>query len=100
MQGTTITLKGSSSSGLTSSAGLMIVGVKTTAVPFLDGILLASLDILVGVSVPKAGFALPVKVPTDSSVCGLSVYVQLLQKDTAASKGVSFTRGMRLTIGK
>jgi hypothetical protein len=49
--------------------------------------------------VPAGGAHLPVEIFCDSALCGLSAYLQALEMDPGASQGISFTRGLQLTIG-
>lgn len=100
VSGSFITLNASSSSGLRSSQGLMIIGLAPISVPFLDGTLLASLGVLISVAVLAGGLALPVAVPRAPVRCNASLYLQYLQLDAGASEGRSFTPGLRLTIGR
>lgn len=98
VNGTTITLNGSNSSGATAT-GLLTVGLNTTSIPFLGGTLLGSLDVLAYLNIPSSGLALPVAIPPASVLCGTKIHVQLLQLDNAAAQGVSFTPGLLLIPG-
>lgn len=50
-------------------------------------------------TLPAAGALLPASVPSDSSLCGLPVYMQVIEADAGASAGVSFSRGLIATLG-
>jgi hypothetical protein len=92
----TINLLASNSSGSTTQ-GLLLVGFSPLSIPFLGGqLLVAPPYALVNLVVPNGGVTLPVTVPNAACV---SVFVQLMQLDTAATQGVSMTRGLRLNIG-
>jgi hypothetical protein len=48
---------------------------------------------------PASGVALPFTVPCDSRLCGTNAYFQVLELDPGASKGVSFTNALKLSLG-
>ena len=94
--GVIINLLASNSSGSTAQ-GLLLAGFSPVSIPFLGGqLLVAPPYALVNLAVPNGGATLPVTVPNAACV---SVFVQLMQLDTAATQGVSMTRGLRLNIG-
>jgi hypothetical protein len=49
--------------------------------------------------VPAPGLAFDGALPCDGALCGLSVYLQAVEVDPGASKGISFTPGLRLILG-
>ncbi|MCA8958367.1 MAG: hypothetical protein KDC87_19975 [Planctomycetes bacterium] len=95
----TIVITGSNSSGNATNC-LVAVGLSAISVPFLGGTLCTSVDIGIYTTISSAGLALPVKIPPASVFCGTPVHLQLLQLDSAAANGVSFTPGLRLIPGK
>jgi hypothetical protein len=50
-------------------------------------------------SLPGAGIGLPGALPCDGSLSGLSIFLQSLEIDPGAAKGISFTRGLKLVLG-
>lgn len=95
-----ITLNASNSLG-SATNGLLIIGFAADSTPYLGGTLLASQQLLVAVPVPKAGLVLPVTVPGASDICtGTAAYAQILERDSGARFGVSFSRGLQLIIGR
>ena len=57
-----------------------------------DGTLLVTPSWVAAVAFPISGVAIPVAIPCDSSLCGFPIYLQALEIDPGASKGVSFTQ--------
>jgi hypothetical protein len=55
--------------------------------------------LIIPLSIRKSGLVLPADIPCDQIFCGLSFYLQVLEIDPGASKGISFTPGLRLTLG-
>ncbi|MFO0982661.1 MAG: hypothetical protein U1E76_13165 [Planctomycetota bacterium] len=96
---TVITLDLGNSLGANTTAAL-IIGLAQTDQPTLyDGHLLVVPTSVVLLSVPSGGIALPGFLPCDYSLCGLAVYLQALEVDPGASKGISFTSGLQLVLG-
>lgn len=95
-----ITLNASNSLGA-ATRGLLIIGLTADSTPFLGGTLLASQQVLAVVQVPAAGLSLPVTVPSVSQICtGTPLYVQILEVDSGAPQGLSFSPGLRLVVGR
>ncbi|MEW6741477.1 MAG: hypothetical protein AB1486_01860 [Planctomycetota bacterium] len=85
-------------------------GLPTTAFLFLglspadiptpwDGRLLVRPDWVRRLYLPAGGASLPGDLPCDPAFCGLHVYLQVLELDPGASRGVSFTPGLELVFG-
>lgn len=49
--------------------------------------------------IPASGTLLAGTVPNDPTLCGVSLYVQVIQADPNASHGASFSRGLKLDFG-
>ena len=49
--------------------------------------------------VGASGLSLPFDIPNHTGLCDLSACLQMLQLDAGASKGVSFTPGLKLVFG-
>ncbi|HGY89973.1 MAG TPA: hypothetical protein ENK43_02240 [Planctomycetes bacterium] len=66
----------------------------------VGGALLIRPDNAAVTMVPAGGLTLPIVIPNDPSLVGLTVYVQAVEYDPQAPFGYSFTRGLRLTLGQ
>ena len=51
-------------------------------------------------ALPPTGASLTGNLPDDEAFCGFEVDVQAIEADAGAAKGVSFTPGLQLLIGK
>jgi hypothetical protein len=97
---TTVTLDLANSLGASTIAGVFIGLAATDQPTAYDGhLLVIPMNILL-LTLPAGGLALPGPVPCDSSLCGLAVHLQALEVDAGASKGLSFTPGLKLTLGQ
>lgn len=56
-------------------------------------------SLITSMPVPKAGSSIPVLVPGDPALCSIEIAVQVLEQDPGASRGVSFSKGLELTLG-
>ncbi|HET6165176.1 MAG TPA: FG-GAP-like repeat-containing protein [Planctomycetota bacterium] len=85
-------------------------GVATPAVLFLGfgkqslltgkgGTLLVVPFLTLPLSVPSGGLVLSGAIPDDPALYGFHLYLQALEADAGASKGISFTRGLDLCFG-
>jgi hypothetical protein len=75
---------------------------KSHARPGIIGVLLgcpASVDGLAGPD-PASGLMVPADLPCDSALCGAKLDLQAVETDAGASRGVSFTRGLELTLAE
>ncbi|MFO0984366.1 MAG: hypothetical protein U1E76_22015 [Planctomycetota bacterium] len=91
-----ITLTLGNSLGSSTLAALLI-GVEAVDYPTnLDGHLLVRPSTVLILSLPGAGVALSGSTPCS---CELVLYLQALEVDPGASKGISFTPGLELVIG-
>ena len=102
--GTTVNVLMSNSSGV-ASIGLIVLSQTRISAPFLGGTLLTNPTFLGYVSLPTGGLTLPAPIPDLSAMCPvlprlLVFYAQVLQIDSAAPAGVSFSPGMRFEIGR
>ena len=97
--GATFSLDVGNSSG-TWSDGLLLIGLQSASIPTSAGgtLLVDPMLELLFVLLP-AGRSLSEHVPRDPTLCGLSLYLQVLELDRGAAKGISFTPGMQLTVG-
>ncbi|MFO0981483.1 MAG: SBBP repeat-containing protein [Planctomycetota bacterium] len=96
---TTVTLNIANSLGATTQAAL-ILGLAQADIPTAFGghLLVLPMRTIV-LSLPGAGLALQALISCDGMLCGLSIYLQTLEVDAGASRGVSFTPGLELVLG-
>jgi hypothetical protein len=79
---------------------LLAVGAAKASIPTTkDGTLLVLPLLWVAVAVPAAGATLSYGVIEDPLLGGAEAYLQQLQLDPGASKGVSFSEGLELVVG-
>jgi Tol biopolymer transport system component len=98
--GAYITLDVTSSSG-TTAAGWLLCGFGSTDVPtHFGGHLLVTFLWIQPVVIGPAGSAFPASIPTDFVWAGVDVFVQAVEADAGAARGLSFTDGLTLTIGQ
>ena len=96
----TITLQVGNSLG-SSTFGFLFVGSANAQIPTSwHGDLLVVPIALIPLPIPTAGLNLPLAIPCDDSLCGISGFLQVLEADAGASKGVSFTPGLELVLGR
>jgi hypothetical protein len=81
--------------------GLLIAGFAQASIPTrAQGTILISPPwVLRLLSMPVGQLLLPGPVPTDVRFCGLKVDLQVLEQDFGASRNISFTPGLELTLG-
>ncbi|MBL8842126.1 MAG: PD40 domain-containing protein [Planctomycetes bacterium] len=98
--GTTLTAHVDSSSRAPYNVGFLLLGVQAAQIPTSLG---GELLLLPIANVPfvlfTAGYDFIEELPYDESVVGLALFAQVLQFDSAASGGVSFTPGLELHVG-
>jgi hypothetical protein len=81
--------------------GALFVGSSSASLPTgWDGTLLV-LPLLAFpvVAIPSGGSSSPVTIVCDPSLIGVGAYLQVLEVDPGASRGVSFTPGLLLVVG-
>jgi hypothetical protein len=79
---------------------VLFAGLSEASLPTSwDGTLLVLPSWIIPISLPSFGFSTFVCVPCDASVCGVEVNMQALEADPGATKGVSFTPGLKLVLG-
>ena len=84
----------------TNTIALLFVGFSEIQVPTSkDGTLFVLPWRIFIFPVPGAGLTLPFDLECDPTLTGISVYLQALEADPGASKGVSFTPGLRMDLG-
>lgn len=96
--GKTLVLFAGNSSGAPAQA-LLFVGFDSASIPGKGGVLLVDASFSIPLLLKATGLTLPVPLPGDASLCGVEVFLQTLQSDTAAPKGVAFSTGLKLVFG-
>lgn len=98
--GTTVTADLGDSTGIGTIA-VVLIGNLAAQIPTRKGgdLLLVPFTSVV-ITVPAGGTTLVDDIPDDEALCGLTLYVQALELDAAAAKGVSFTAGLLLEFGR
>ena len=81
------------------AVGAVFVGFQQASLPLWGGTLLVQPSLLVSLPVPAAGVDLPFSIPYDEGACEVDVYLQVVQTDPGAVRGMSFTPGLHLTLG-
>ncbi|MEW6743704.1 MAG: FG-GAP-like repeat-containing protein [Planctomycetota bacterium] len=80
--------------------GTLLVGLTEAYFPTpWDGVLLLVPSFIFSLFIPADGLALPATIPSDATLAGLSLYLQVIEVDPGASKDHSFTRGLELVLG-
>ncbi|MFO0982949.1 MAG: VCBS repeat-containing protein, partial [Planctomycetota bacterium] len=94
-----ITIDLDNSSGVITS-GTLLVGFSPASVPTaLGGTLNVVPAFVLPLTIPANGIQAPVGIPCDPALCGAACYLQAMEVDPGASLGVSFTRGLQMTLG-
>jgi hypothetical protein len=90
-----------SSSAPGTAAGLCVLGFAQIALPLPGGsTLLADPATVLTLSVPAAGFAVPLLLPVDPQLLGRQLFAQLFVVDAGAAGGVAASAGLRVTFGR
>jgi hypothetical protein len=97
--GSTITADIENSSGSTAQ-GVLIIGIRVANSNTLyGGTLLVVPGWVFPITIPGTGASLKTSIPGDCAFQGGLFYVQVLQTDPGASRGVSFTAGLEVKLG-
>ena len=98
--GSDVTIDVGSSSGLYSVA-LLFVGYQQTSIPSgWGGDLLVVPAVTELLGLPPTGAVVTGVVPMLTPLCGFEVDLQAIELDPGAAKGVSFTQGLQLVLGR
>jgi Tol biopolymer transport system component len=83
------------------TVGFLLVGFTQESLPTSkDGTLLVDFVRSIPLAVGPGGVELESTIPFDESLCGLEIDLQGIELDPGASKGVSFTAGLQLIVGR
>jgi hypothetical protein len=97
--GASLTVTISNSLGA-NTPGLVLIGVaQAELVTGKGGTLLVAPLLFVPLLIHAAGEGLSGTLPSDPALCGVAVDLQALELDAGASKGMSFTAGLKLLLG-
>jgi Tol biopolymer transport system component len=97
--GTTISIDIGNSYGNWSD-GMLLIGLASASIPTsAGGTLLVAPLLQTLVVLRPSGVSLLETIPRDPALCGVVVYLQVLELDPGAAKGISFTPGLQLVVG-
>ena len=100
VQGQTVQVLIGNVSGSTAIGGLLLGGQQISSpTPFGGTLLVNSFFSETFPMLPASGGTFPLPIPTDSALCGATLYGQGLHSDPGASAGIAFTPGIAIHIG-
>lgn len=80
--------------------GVLIIGVAATALPTgAQGTLLVDPALVLPIGLGAGGAALPLAVPDDLTLAGTILFLQVIELDSGAAAGASFTAGLEVRLG-
>jgi hypothetical protein len=83
------------------TVGFLLLGLQPAELQTpKDGTLLVSIADTIPLALNPAGTIVRGTIPFDASLCGLEIDLQGIELDPGASKGVAFTPGLKLLIGR
>jgi len=98
--GTSVTLDVENSYGSPTFA-LLFVGYQRASIHTnWGGDLLVLPSVVVPITFAYSGDAFSGDIPSDRSLCGFAIDLQVIEADPGAAKGVSFTQGLELELGR
>jgi len=98
--GTTIQVDVGNSLGA-ATPGLLFAGLSQASIPTsAGGTLLVNFVLMVPLDVPARGESLSASIPSDPSLVGVHVDLQVLELEAGAAQKISFTPGLELTFGR
>jgi len=81
--------------------GLLLVGYQDAVIPTnRGGELLLITAVITLLNVRWTGITIEGDVPDQANLCGIEVFLQVLEIDPGAARGVSFTAGLKLVLGE
>lgn len=96
--GSAFSVELSNSLGATTSAFLLL-GLNSANIPAKDGVVWVDALVTLAFAIPAGSSTLDLPIPGDDVLCGARLYLQAIEADHGASKGASFTKGLRLELG-
>jgi Tol biopolymer transport system component len=98
--GATIDLSFDNSAGFW-NVGFLLLGMQQAELPTAkDGTLLVAIADIIPLALNPAGTIVQGAIPFDAAFCGFEIDLQGIELDPGASKGVAFTPGLQLLIGR
>jgi Tol biopolymer transport system component len=98
--GATIDLSFDNSAGFW-NVGFLLLGMQQAELPTAkDGTLLVAIADIIPLALNPAGTIVQGAIPFDAALCGFELDLQGIELDPGASKGVAFTPGLQLMIGR
>jgi Tol biopolymer transport system component len=83
------------------NVGFLLLGLQQTELQTAkDGTLLVSIADIIPLALNPAGTIVQGAIPFDAALCGFEIDLQGIELDPGASKGVAFTAGLQLLIGR
>jgi Tol biopolymer transport system component len=83
------------------TVGLLFIGFQQTSLhSALGGDLFVVPALTSVIGLAPSGMSLTGDIPYDGSLCGFEIDLQALESDPGATKGVSFTQGLELVLGR
>lgn len=77
----------------------LLLGVVPLAAPFKQGTLLVDPLLTLGLPLPAGGTVLDLPLAADETLCGVSVFSQLVLADPGAPAGLALSPGLELVLG-
>ncbi len=93
-----ISLNATNSRG-TWSVGFVVAGISQVSIPFKGGTLLANPNLILVEPLFPWGWSLPITIPRDDVLCGVSAFLQMIEIDPGASHGFSMSEGLEMHFG-
>jgi len=83
------------------TAGLLFIGFQQTTIHSgWGGDLLVVPVITTPIGIPAGGSSFTGTIPDDEALCGFEIDLQAIEADPGAAKGVSFSQGLELILGR
>ncbi len=85
----------------TASHGCLLIGpARQNLKTIYGGTLLVRSTVVLPFAIPRTTLPVPIPISSALSQCGLRVYMQAIEFDRGASRALSFSRGVQLTLGR
>lgn len=82
------------------TSGILVLGLASTSLQSgYGGTLVVNPQIVAPIAIPSPSLSIPAVIPNLPALCGVPLFVQALEVDGGASKGVSFSQGLTLVLG-
>jgi Tol biopolymer transport system component len=82
------------------TVGFLLVGGDEASIPTrYGGEILVDILFVVPLAVSPVGVSVAADIPVDPALCGLAAHAQAIESDEGATRGISFTPGLKLVFG-